>query len=660
MKKYLFLIVSVCCFAIAKISAQTKLIDSLVLRLNNPAQDTNTVKMQNDLAWAYIMRGDFDNCSKYVNDALKLAKKIKFTKGLAKANSIIGGIYYHKGDFDKSLEYHHIALKLREEINDKLGVSASLNNIGIIFDSKRDYKKALEIHLKSLKIKEELGDQIGASYSYNSLGIIYYRTMDFPKALEYYAKALALQEKFGDKKGASGTHSNMGNVYKDSGQEEKAIEQYFIALKLREEVGDNYGIASSHLIIGDLYLRQQKINEAQKQLKIGLEMGIKLASKPIAMQSYHSLSTCDSSLGNYKSAYENYRKYLVLRDSIFTLESNERIAKAQSLYESEKKDKEIQLLNKDKEAQALISLEESKKQKIIIFSICGGLILLLIFSLFIFNRFKVTQKQKHIIEAQKEIVEEKHKEITDSINYAERIQRSFLATKELLTENLKDHFVFFQPKDIVSGDFYWGSKLSNGNFALVTADSTGHGVPGAIMSILNISCLEKSVEEKKLFEPNEILGHTRIKIIERLKKDGSAEGGKDGMDCSLISFDFTNNKITFAGANNPIWIVRNNQILEFAPDKMPVGKHDKDNIAFSQQMVDLQKQDMIYALTDGMPDQFGGPKGKKFMYKQLKDLLITISILPVGEQKQALQIALNNWKGDYEQVDDICLIGIRV
>ena len=280
------------------------------------------------------------------------------------------------------------------------------------------------------------------------------------------------------------------------------------------------------------------------------------------------------------------------------------------------------------------------------------------------NLLEATVKERtaEVVE-QKHLIEEKHKEITDSINYAERIQRSFLASTELLNENLKDYFVFFQPKDVVSGDFYWATKLisSSGveNFALVTADSTGHGVPGAIMSILNISSLENTVKEG-VCEPAEILNQTRIKIIERLKKDGSAEGGKDGMDASLLCFDFINNKLSYAAANNPVWIVRENEMLEFAPDKMPVGKHDKDSVSFTQHSIDLQKNDVVYALTDGMPDQFGGPKGKKFMYKKLKELLVSCSGLPMNEQKELLKSTFNDWKGNLEQVDDVCLIGIRI
>ncbi len=347
--------------------------------------------------------------------------------------------------------------------------------------------------------------------------------------------------------------------------------------------------------------------------------------------------------------------------------------------------------------------------------------------LYIKSRERKLKAEKEILEQtviertsevvkQKHLVEEKHKEITDSINYAERIQRSLLASEGLLHANLKEHFVFFQPKDVVSGDFYWaantvGSGLSdraeyrfeNDKFILVTADSTGHGVPGAIMSILNISCLKETVKEG-IINPAEILNNTRKLIIETLKKDGSKDGGKDGMDCSLICFDFKNNKLTYAAANNPVWIIRQAQdgimravtsssnegayrevnienssryvtpketgvttrtdntfeIIELRPDKMPVGKHDRDNVPFTQHSLDLQKGDMVYALTDGMPDQFGGAKGKKFMYKQLKELLISVAHLPVNDQKQQLEESFNNWKGEQEQVDDVCVIGIKI
>ncbi len=268
-------------------------------------------------------------------------------------------------------------------------------------------------------------------------------------------------------------------------------------------------------------------------------------------------------------------------------------------------------------------------------------------------------KQKEIVEEQKKVVEEKHKEITDSINYAERIQRALLASKKLLDENLNDYFILFKPKDVVSGDFYWATKLNNQHFVLVTADSTGHGVPGAIMSILNIACLDKAVT-KEITKPDLILNETRSLIIENLKNDGSDEGGKDGMDGSLLSFDFKNNVLHCASANNPIWVIRDKELIEIKADRLPIGKHDKDKTPFTLHTLNLQKGDVVYSLTDGFPDQFGGASGKKFKYKKLQDLLLLIAQEPMATQKQKLNDVFDNWKGNLEQVDDVCLIGIRI
>lgn len=269
----------------------------------------------------------------------------------------------------------------------------------------------------------------------------------------------------------------------------------------------------------------------------------------------------------------------------------------------------------------------------------------------VIERTEEISKQKHLIE-------EKHKEITDSINYAERIQKSFLATNEHLDSNLKEYFILFKPKDIVSGDFYWSSNLTNGNFILATADSTGHGVPGAIMSLLNITSLEKAIETET--EPSSILNTTRNIIIERLKKDGSTEGGKDGMDCSICVYDLINKKLVVAAAHNPVWIVRGEEIIEIKYDKMPVGKHDKQSTPFTQQEIQLKDGDIVYTLTDGYADQFGGPSGKKFMSKNLRKLLASNAHLSMKEQLKALETAFINWAKNIEQIDDVTVIGVRI
>lgn len=334
--------------------------------------------------------------------------------------------------------------------------------------------------------------------------------------------------------------------------------------------------------------------------------------------------------------------------------------------ENDKKAQELLLVDKQRKYQEA----EIKQQKFIKNIISIGLILVAFFSVFMVislrknkKASKIISKQKIEVENQKHLVEEKNREITDSINYAQRIQHSLLASTDLLNTNLPEHFIYFQPKDIVSGDFYWGAELPDNKFILVTADSTGHGVPGAIMSMLNISCLNEAIESKKLTEPNEILDRTRNTVIKTLANDGSIDGGKDGMDCSLIRFDFKNYSLSYSAANNPIWIVRKNtqpELIELAPDKMPIGKHDKDSIPFSIGNFKLQKEDIVYTLTDGYPDQFGGAKGKKFMYKKLKELLLEINSELLSDQKTILEDKFNEWKNNNEQVDDVTIIGIKI
>ena len=280
-------------------------------------------------------------------------------------------------------------------------------------------------------------------------------------------------------------------------------------------------------------------------------------------------------------------------------------------------------------------------------------------------RTKEVVAQKDEILKQKLVVDKQHQEISDSINYAQRIQSSLIGSEKLLRKHLPDFFVLLIPRNVVSGDFYWAAPLSPNNFLLATADSTGHGVPGAIMSILNIACLKDSIEADKQTDPAEILNHTRKRIISSLAGDEEEEGGKDGMDCSLISYDFPNLRMFYAAANSPIWIVRNSEngekeLIELKPDKMPVGKFTEELSAFTQHEVKLQKGDLVYTFTDGFADQFGGSQGKKFKYKPLRALLTEIANQPLNIQKQILKDTFLKWKGDEEQTDDVCLIGVKV
>jgi len=288
--------------------------------------------------------------------------------------------------------------------------------------------------------------------------------------------------------------------------------------------------------------------------------------------------------------------------------------------------------------------------------------MVLLFAFFILNRLKVTRKQKKVIEEQKHQVEEQKKkvedqkkDITDSIRYAKNIQEALLPTIESMKEVFLDGFVLFQPKDIVSGDFYW-MQHHNNRVYLAICDCTGHGVPGAFMSMIGSSLLDEAVVEKGITKPNEIFFEVRKGFINALKQTGETQ--KDGMDAALFSWDKTS-VLQVAAAYNPVLIISKGAIRELKADKQPVGFHTEEQKPFTHHEIKLEKGDTVYLFSDGYPDQFGGPKDKKFMMKNFKKLLLSIQDASMNEQKAILETTMDEWKGDTEQVDDILVMGVR-
>ncbi len=635
-------------------------------------------------------KGDFTGGINQFESALKIWTKEELSsdstrKKLGKKNKSktlmsIGIAYDNMGNYPQALDYYLKALYYNEQAKNKGGQATVFGNIGLVYSNLKKHKTAIEFYTKALVIDSTIKNYVGVGRHLGNIAIVYNDLKKYDVAIDYYFRALKLKEQYSDQFEVAYTLGNIGNTYaalaeqnNDRSLYAKALEYDNKALQILQQIGDESGKARNLGNIGIVYNNQNNSPEAKKYLLQAIALCDKTGMLKEKMDFELVLSNVYLEMGDHKESLLHYKSYAASRDSIFNVEKNNEITSKQLTYDFEKKKTEQEIRNNaDKEKIKAVAVETEKKQQFTIIFIISILVIVLIFSVFLYSRFKVTQKQKHIIEAkeketqsqnviitqQKHLVEEKHREITDSINYAERIQRSFLATKELLDENLKDYFILFKPKDIVSGDFYWAGKLDNGNFALVTADSTGHGVPGAIMSLLNVTSIEKAIEHYS--DPADILNHTRQTIIERLKKDGSFDGGKDGMDCSLLAFDFANKALLIAAANNPVWIIRNNEMIEIKPDKMPVGKNDRQNESFGLHTIDLQKGDTIYALTDGFPDQFGGPNGKKFMSKKLKELLLTNVHLTIPRQRELLETSFNNWKGDQEQIDDVTIVGIRI
>lgn len=659
--------------------AQQSKTDSLLKLLKADKEDTNKVKHLNGLGLEFRIQGNYDKSLSYAGQAKTLSEKIKFKKGSALALNHIGNTYIEQGNYNKALENHLASLKIKEEIGDKQGIASSHNNIGNIYINQGNYTKALENHFAALRIREETGDKQGIAASNLNIGSIYrdqgisaYSSGDKATAVKMLGKALGnffsslkVYEEMGNKQYIASCYNNIGNIYKEQGKSareagdksmaaskyDKALESFFTACKIFEEIKLKQGLAIAYNNIGNLYLIKGKTIEAEKHVLASLNIARESGSKEGMMRNYQLLAACDSTIGNWEGAYRHHELYIRYRDSLNNEQTRKKTVETEMTFAFEKKEAAAKAEQDKKDA---VAAEEKQKEKTVRYSVIGGLLLVLMVLVIVFRSLKITRKQKVVIEQQKHLVEESRKEIVDSINYAKRIQMALLASKDLLNRNLPPHFVFFNPKDIVSGDFYWATEHDH-KFYLAICDSTGHGVPGAFMSLLNIGFLSEAIKEKDILEPHEVLNYVRQRLITSIGNDGQ----QDGMDAVLICMDKHKQQITYAAANNEPVLIRNNEIIILPKDKMPVGKGER-NESFALHTIDLQKNDVLYVYTDGYADQFGGAKGKKFKYKQLNELLVSIHKENPQQQKEKLHQHFLNWKGNLEQVDDVCLVGIAI
>jgi serine phosphatase RsbU (regulator of sigma subunit) len=488
--------------------------------------------------------------------------------------------------------------------------------------------------------------------------------------MDYYNRSLVINEEIKNTSGISILLDNIGGIYQIKGDLTQALFYFNKSLAL-QEIDKNYdGQIISHTSIGEVYFAKKEYNKAKEHTLIALKYSLEYGYVDQIRLSANRLYSIYMKQKQFEKAIEMRNLEIQMRDSVINEKTKKASLKSQIRYEYEKKAIEDSLLVVEERKLTTLQLKQEKTQR---FALYIGLGLSLIFIGFVFNRFKVTQKQKNIIELkeqetkkqniiitqQKELVEEKQKEISDSINYAKRIQTSFLANDIEFKKHFNDFFILFKPKDVVSGDFYWATSNENKLFVCV-ADSTGHGIPGAFMSLLNISLLNEAVLSRNYTSTIHILNFVRRVLILGLKPDETGQGGNDGMDCTLFTFDLKTLQMEFSGANNPLWIVRDGKIIELKADKMPVGRSPKELETFSSCLFQLQKNDLIYAFTDGYADQFGGPKGKKFKYKQLEELILSNSEKLMSQQLHVLDTTFKNWQGNLDQVDDVCVVGIRV
>jgi tetratricopeptide (TPR) repeat protein len=676
--------------------------------------------------------GKYPLAVEYYTKAQKAHKKQQNKNGIAEAFNDIGIAYYYAGEYDKARENFEKAGEIKIEIGDSIGAGQSFNNTGIMHDIAGNPTEAIKLYLRAIEIYENLKDTNMTIGTMANIGLIYIGQKNYTEALKVYAKqkklakainatklygialtsegsaydylekyeearkhfleALDIFLELGDKPLIAQCYNNLSVNYELTNNDEKALEYALKAIKIKTEIGSFGKIAVSQIAAAKIYNKRGEYHKALNLYQEALTNAENTGYMDYVIKSHKGLSMAYEKLKKFEKAFYHQSQYIALADSVTNKENTELINELEKKYQSERKEQEIELLNKTnaiKDIELEKASEESKRKSIQLFGSLGVGIILLGFLIFVYrvnqqrkrNNILLTQKNKEITH-QKEIVEEQHQEITDSINYAKRIQTALLTSDEYWNQISSEHFVLLKPKDVVSGDFFWAFHTETNLAIWVAADCTGHGVPGAFMSMLGISFFNEIVVENNITEPSVILNKLREKIIKALEQKGIDTQQKDGMDLALCVWDKNTNKLTFAGANNPVWIIRQTrhsgldpeslmdeqipqqvreyELIEHKADKQPVGLYSGDLKPFTEKEIQLQQGDAIYTFSDGYADQFGGEKGKKFKLKSLKQLLLSVQGKNMEDQKQTLDNMFEDWKGNLEQIDDVCIIGVKV
>jgi len=688
--------------------SQSRKIDSLRTIYFSSAHDTIKLQALNDLIWPIYANNVPDSGIKYGHIAITIAQKNNCLYKLIVAYRRLAICYTNIGNYKLGLKYHNESFDLATKLKSEKDIGIAIGNIGVVYMDLGDGPKALDYNLKSIELKERMKDYSSVQNNYYNIAVIYKDLGELDKALEAAQKSVRISKLSKNNVSLGTAYAGLGMVYKSRKEYDLSEQHYRLAIETNINSENLHDLSNSYSNLGSLYNELKKYDSAMHYLKKCIEVSKKInyrssiangcsnmAFSLIRLKRYNEAITfCEESLktdpegmgnaefanglladayreiGNFKAAYYAQSLKDKLSDSLEKINRSRDLVKLELKHDYDKRAVADSVKFAEQEKVNLAEVEvvnvRLDKERTARYALIIGLLVLCGFSYFIFTRFRLIKKQNIIIdqqrteaEKQKHLIEEKQKEILDSIRYAKRIQYALLASDNLLDTNFPEHFVFFKPKDVVSGDFYWATNTPEG-FVYITADCTGHGVPGAFMSLLNISKLSETIVEKRIYAPDKILNNVKTEIISVLNPYGSTDESKDGMDAVLCKLELKKMKLQFSAANNSFYVCRNNELLICKADKLSVGKGHNDNLSFTFNEIELKKGDIIYTFTDGYADQFGGPLGKKFKYKQLEELLLANSEKSMTEQKMVIENTFSAWKGSLDQVDDVCVIGVRV
>jgi len=603
-----------------KANQKIKLLETEALRLRNIYQQGVCLRLK---AQIQLYIGNLTKSSEYYFKALEKFKEIKLIPMIAISYSDIATISYYNENYKQAAEYWEKSIELDESIGKKNRMANNLSNLGIAYIEDGNLSKAETSLMKALSLSDEIKDDAIKASTHVNLTKLEYSKKNYKKAIEYNNLAAAYYESV--KK-----YSTLSNVYSNGAELARTGKEYKIALEY--------------------------INKAFETAK-------HTENKTSFHALYFNKAAILYDLKDYKPAYDNLNNYINQKDSLVNLENQKSINELEKRYQLNERKKENVLLNQQVKTQEIYN----SRMRITIGLISLIVIILGITAFVVIKQNRAKNlinaqlfEKNNIINLQKNIVEDQHRDITDSIKYAKRIQEAILPPLNLWNKILPNSFILHLPKDVLSGDFYWIEETADYTY-VAAADCTGHGVPGALISIVNFNLLNKAVLEKNLVTPSEILDAVNLWLTESLHQTYGESAVRDGMDITLIAIHKHSNEVLFAGANNSIYKVSGSELKQIKGDKFPVGAFIEDKIQkFTMQRFTVEKGDSIFLFSDGFADQFGGPKGKKYKYLPFQQKLTSIVDVSISQQSQIMRQEFMNWKRNHEQVDDVLLIGIKI
>ena len=631
------------------------------------------------------IKGEYDSALVYLAEARGMFEEIDDKDKTATCYNNIGYVYKLKGDYAEAIEYFYMALEIAEELGQKRQMARTYNNIGTVHLSQGDIEKSNEVFEKALALYSDIGYTYGIALCNVNLGINAFNQGDFEKSLEYHQIALDIHKENNNTQGISICYGNMGEIYRNLGQLDKAIEYSLYSIELYQEMGYKEGLVAAYVNVSNLNSRlaydaalsdPKRISYVNSAIDHGhkaLELAREMKSYSLENASAEALMYAYQNKDDYVKAMEFAQLFIATKDSMFREEKTNAILEIETRYETEKKQQQIEL----QETQIIAQNATIKQQKAFRNALAAGMasvVLVVVVLIYAFiqkkkSNKKITEQNEQITEANEELkvlleaINEQNLALTDSISYAERIQSAMLTPETYINELFNENFILYKPRDIVSGDFYWAKQV-NHYVILVAADCTGHGVPGAFMSLLGISYLTEIVQRREITQANQVLNELRRLIKNSLRQHGESHEAKDGIDMALCVLNLKNRVMQYAGANNPLYLIRDPngkpELEEIKADRMPLGYYQGKDRSFNNHDITLESGDTFYIFSDGYIDQKGGEENKRFMSKAFKNLLLEIQDLPMLEQRKVMDKTLNDWMGNNSQTDDILVIGVRM